>query len=362
MSFELGEGRGVKSPNFAVDEMLTSGDANILSWDTYQNTTDLLALLGNEVRNTSIVPSSSDIVLSGLTLLWSTAMTCTLTVGAAVSYTGRYIDANGNWGFLATSPPNGSVWSAVSAGDQSVAFDNGSSQDRIDTLQIRPVTNVYDNELRYFINPNTSVVTSVTTQVRREYNLEFNIKKGTPGGSPVAPTHDAGWIKIAEVYVPASISAIDQTKIKDAQKSSSWTTEPSVTVYKQVTQADRIPIKDAGSYFSSLTTKDVEDALQYVVAPINAATSSSTASTIIKRDASSRAQVADPSASQDIATKNYVDTTVNTATAGSVSATPSTLVKRDSNGSGQLHYLILDGVTSDPVGAANGTIWFRSDI
>lgn len=52
--------------------------------------------------------------------------------------------------------------------------------------------------------------------------------------------------------------------------------------------------------------------------------SAPTASTIVKRDASGRVQVADPSANADAATKNYVDNTAGTST-----GTASTLMRRD---------------------------------
>jgi len=55
--------------------------------------------------------------------------------------------------------------------------------------------------------------------------------------------------------------------------------------------------------------------------------------TVILRDINGRAQVIDPSNSQDIANKNYVDTQINTvASTPSIGATPNTTCLRDSTG------------------------------
>lgn len=61
---------------------------------------------------------------------------------------------------------------------------------------------------------------------------------------------------------------------------------------------------------------------------VSASTSAATGSTIVKRDAAGRAQVVDPSASADIATKNYVDNTAGDAG----SPTANTLVRRTASG------------------------------
>lgn len=78
-----------------------------------------------------------------------------------------------------------------------------------------------------------------------------------------------------------------------------------------------------------------------LTAAVHGAVSTNTASKIIIRDASARAQVADPSAAQDIATKNYVDTqggdvathaALTTAHGAVSAATASKMVVRDASG------------------------------
>jgi hypothetical protein len=77
----------------------------------------------------------------------------------------------------------------------------------------------------------------------------------------------------------------------------------------------------------------VESDALYGLTGIDRATSANTANTVMTRDGNARSQVADPSAAQDVATKNYVDS----HTASGVSApTPSTLMARDSAGRSQV--------------------------
>jgi hypothetical protein len=79
----------------------------------------------------------------------------------------------------------------------------------------------------------------------------------------------------------------------------------------------------------------VESDALYGLTGIDRATSANTANTVMTRDGNARSQAADPSAAQDVATKNYVDT--HTGAASGVSApTPSTLMARDSAGRSQV--------------------------
>ena len=68
-------------------------------------------------------------------------------------------------------------------------------------------------------------------KTKKEYGVEVQILKGTEGASPVAPTHTAGWIKVAEIDVAASATFITQADIKDVRGSWDWSTEAEDTVY-----------------------------------------------------------------------------------------------------------------------------------
>jgi hypothetical protein len=143
-----------------------------------------------------------------------------------------------------------------------------------------------------------------------------------------------------------------------------------------------------------------------LTAAVHGAVSANTASKVVIRDASARAQFADPSAAQDAATKNYVDThTALTTAHGAVStATASKMVVRDASGraafadpaadqdaatkkyvtdtfmglaggtftgkayaqantdytTGQVRNIFLS--TGDPAGGGNGDVWLKYSV
>lgn len=98
--------------------------------------------------------------------------------------------------------------------------------------------------------------------------------------------------------------------------------------------------------------------LNGVEAELAAATSVNTPDTLMLRDAAGRARVTDPLAAQDIATKNYVDTTVNTAVANAqfpsntylyfpkMSAPPSPWIL-DASANDRLLMVVNDGSTGN---------------
>ena len=223
---KLQDGRGVEAPRWAATEIVASDDLNFVSLMTYQNVTDLLAILAEQGKATG---STKDLIVSGLLLEWTSGMGCSLRAGAAVSYSGAYL-AGGVWGFVATA---GNVFSIVVGQDASVIPDVGATGDRYDTIQIRPSYIPYDSKSRNYKDPITGIITSALTLTKLEFGVEVGILKGTPGAG-VAPTHTAGWIKIAEVLVHVADTVIDQTHIKDVRDSSTWTTEAGSTIYSKV--------------------------------------------------------------------------------------------------------------------------------
>ena len=250
---ELGSEKGIKTSQWFPNEILHNEDLDFLSEQVYLNTSDFLALLAEQGKATG---STKDLVIAGLLLEWNNLLTSNLRVGAAVSYSGSYF-INSEWGFQATA---GEVFSVVVAKDQAIAVDAGGAQARYDTIEIRPKRTVYNSQSRSYKDPVTGLVTSSLTNTRIEYNFEFQILKGTEGAG-IAPTHTAGWIKVAEVFVDVSASAIDQDDIKDVRDSATWTTEASGTKYKTITQADKVPILDAGNRYTAIET---EGALQEI--------------------------------------------------------------------------------------------------
>jgi hypothetical protein len=264
---KLGDGKGVKAGQWFANEMLREIDINFVGETAYLNATDLLAILAEQGIATG---STKDTVVAGLRLEWNASLTSDLRAGAAISFSGYYLDSDGNWAFNASA---GDVFSAILPEDTAVVVDSGGALDRTDTIEIRPVLDQYNSISRQFKDPSTGILTSSTVNTRRSFAIEVQILKGTEGAG-VAPAHTAGWIKVAEVLVESGVGAIDQTKIKDVRDSDTWTTEASHTLYRlihnfgidfgagsdQVSAVD-LPIADAGG---QITGTEVETALQEI--------------------------------------------------------------------------------------------------
>ena len=221
----LGNNRGVKTGQWFANEILWMHDINFIGESTYKNITDLLAILAERGVASG---SSPDIVISGLLLEFSATLTSNLRAGAAVSYQGYYLDSDGVWGFQSSA---GDIFSVVVPDDQTVTVDAGGTQGRVDTIEVRPIEVTYNSQSRQFKDPVTEMITSAVVKTRKEYTVEVQILKGTEGASPVAPTHTAGWIKIAEVFVDVSATSITQSDIKDVRDSDLWTTEANDVKY-----------------------------------------------------------------------------------------------------------------------------------
>ena len=247
---KLGNSKGVKTGVWFPNEMLHADDINFVGEGTYQNATDLLAILAEQGVATG---TTKDIVLSGLLLEWNNLLTSDLRAGMAISYSGYYLTSDGTWGFQASA---GDIFSVVTGADQSVAVVAGGAQDRYDTIEVRPIQTKYDAKSRAFKDPVTGLVTSASIETKIEYGYEFQVLEGTEGGSPVAPTHTAGWIKIAEVHVIASATDIVQSDIKDVRDSDSWTTEADHTKYKEPFVGEKVTSTPTGGTATSLDKED----------------------------------------------------------------------------------------------------------
>jgi hypothetical protein len=217
------EGRGIKGPIWYPHEIFRDDDANFINQIAYASVTDMLAILASQTTAAEAI--------TGLLVLEDTGLDVDVSPGAAISFEGTYFVSD-IWGFSASA---GDIFSAIVAATQSITFDTGVGQgglDRIDTVEIRPTQATWNTIPRNFKDPVTGIVTSASVPTRIEYVAEIQILKGTPGGSPVAPSKTSGWIKIAEVSVDDGQSAIVQADIADFRDSGSWTTEASDTIAK----------------------------------------------------------------------------------------------------------------------------------
>ncbi len=221
----LGNTRGIKTGQWLANEIFLMDDVNFIGESTYKNITDLLALLAERGIASGSTPA---VVVGGLLLEFSATLSSNLRAGAAVSYQGYYLDEYGVWGFQVSA---GDIFSVVVPDDQVVTVSGGGAQPRVDTIEVRPIETTYNSESRQFKDPVTGLVTSAIVKTRKEYGVQVQILEGTEAGSPTAPTHTVGWIKVAEIYVAASASFITQADIKDTRGSWDWTTEAEDTVY-----------------------------------------------------------------------------------------------------------------------------------
>lgn len=169
---KLGDGKGIKAGRWLPNEMFVASDINFAAaLAVYENAVDLLSMFAEQGVATG---STKDTVIAGMLLEHSTALTCYLRAGAAVSFAGKYLN-NDVWGFV--SEP-GSSFAAVIPDSQVVAFDAGGTYQRLDVLEVRPVVANYSTETRQFKDPVTQQITSALTETRRDYSFEFQILKG----------------------------------------------------------------------------------------------------------------------------------------------------------------------------------------
>jgi len=116
-----------------------------------------------------------------------------------------------------------------------VSFEEAdSSLDRIDIVEVMGEEVGYDSQSRKFNDPSTGTKTTQTVNTKKRIKLTVVVKKGS-NGSESAPAVDAGYVKLAEVRIPAGINNITSDLIKniDARKygeeNTDWTTNKSAT-------------------------------------------------------------------------------------------------------------------------------------
>lgn len=116
-----------------------------------------------------------------------------------------------------------------------VSFEEAdSSLDRIDIVEVMGEEEGYDSQSRKFNNPSTGTKTTQTVNTKKRIKLTVVVKKGS-NGSESAPAVDAGYVKLAEVRIPAGTNNITSDLIKniDARKygeeNTDWTTNKAAT-------------------------------------------------------------------------------------------------------------------------------------
>jgi WD40 repeat protein len=215
---KLTSARGVKSPIWQAAEMLRNDDINEVAKSLYQFITDTFAVLSHEQGTTSRV-------LGGLRVLPQTDLTLTVETGGAVSFDGEYYDDINTFEFVAES---GAPFAVVLPENTNVTLSAADGTNpRIDVIEIRPVRSEYDPQTRKFRDPVTNAISSAVIPTNVSYQAEIQVVEGTPAASPSAPASTAGWIKIAEVTVPAGALFLPSEYIVDYRDAELWNTESS---------------------------------------------------------------------------------------------------------------------------------------
>jgi hypothetical protein len=115
-----------------------------------------------------------------------------------------------------------------------VPFLAAGTQDRIDIIQVKGVYEPYDEQQRAFNDPDTNVKTYVNVKTKKRLIVSYSVKQGVLG-SAQAPATDSGYIKIAEVLIPADSTYILQANIRPVTadlpgaENISWTNEKART-------------------------------------------------------------------------------------------------------------------------------------
>lgn len=196
-------------------------------------------------------------------------------------------------------------------------------QDRIDTLEVQYFEQDIDVEIRAFKDPGTGTLTYVAVPTKTKAFIDARVITGLPGAG-VAPNRTAGWTKLAEITVLAGVAGITSARIKPVvaelhgEVNAGWTAEADATFRLN----------------SPASIKSILLAHTRATTGVHGATSAGTQNALMIRDANGRAQVAAPSAADDIAIKQTVDdhAALTSPHSSTSAATASSLMLRDADG------------------------------
>lgn len=116
-----------------------------------------------------------------------------------------------------------------------ISFERADNKlNRIDVVQCRAVEEGYDLQSRKFNDPATGTKTLRRVATKKRIKLEVSVKRGYDG-SAAAPAVDVGYVKLAEVIIPAGTTNITEDLIKNVtarkhnEPNEEWTTNRTAT-------------------------------------------------------------------------------------------------------------------------------------
>lgn len=190
--------------NFANNEIAKAVDFNHISERQFENLNTLFGVLLGGV--------SADVIVHGLTVAERSTPSMNVDVGPGLAYcvsTGKIAHAGSTVG--------------------PVSIAAAEASDRIDTIEVQYNRVTFETEQRSYKDPVDETITYADTDTKARYEISVQVITGT-AGSGNAPASTAGWVKIAEVLVPAGASEIYDANIRnctadiDGGATSAWTT------------------------------------------------------------------------------------------------------------------------------------------
>ncbi len=112
---------------------------------------------------------------------------------------------------------------------------DASTKDRIDIVEVCGIVESYDEQQRAVNDPETNIKTYPMLDTKQRIKVYAKVKQGTPG-SATAPATDTGYVKLAEVKVPANATEIKESDIYpitadvEGVENTGWTNEKTATI------------------------------------------------------------------------------------------------------------------------------------
>jgi hypothetical protein len=209
--------------------MATDLDTTIYTDNEVAKTDDLNYMSDVEIANIGLAlryllappATTKDIIVNGTTVVERSAPSMNVDVDLGLVYDVSLCKIIHNGSLLGPVP--------LTASDL--------THDRIDILEVRQLNTLHDVQQRAFKDPNTGDISYQSVSTKEKYVMDAQVKAGEPGDTPVAPTVDAGWVKIAEIHVTANATTILDADIHNCEayyhgdETADWTTEKDVTFH-----------------------------------------------------------------------------------------------------------------------------------
>lgn len=116
-----------------------------------------------------------------------------------------------------------------------ITFQNAGTSARRDIVEVKADEITAVEQSRQFYDPETESSSYSQTDIEKRTILRLKVKKGT-NGSNTAPAVDTGYVKIAEVLIPANATSVSNTNIFNVSAdiegidNSGWTADKQVTI------------------------------------------------------------------------------------------------------------------------------------